>query len=57
MEGSPGYGMEDMDDDMMGDPMDMEYGQEQDGMEYGDEQNEYGAENVSYTPRRLLVCV
>jgi hypothetical protein len=45
MEGSPGYGMEDMDDNMMGDPMDMEYGQEQDGMEYGDEQNEYGAEN------------
>jgi hypothetical protein len=52
MEGSPGYGMEDMDDDMMGDPMD--YGQEQDQMEYGDEQNEYGAENVSYTLLALI---
>jgi len=36
MEGSPGYGME-MDDDMMGDPMDMDYDQEeQDPMDMGD---------------------
>ena len=52
MEGSPNYGMEDMEDgmdpDMMGDMDD--YGQEGDPMDgsgqYGNE--EYGEENVSY---------
>lgn len=39
MEGSPNYGMEDMDGDMMGD---MEYGQEGDQM---DGSNQYGNED------------
>lgn len=55
MEGSPDYGMEGMEDDMMGDMDD--YGQEGEHFEgdpmdgsnqYGEEGAQYGDENVSY---------